>query len=142
MAAAGQGHRSQAQSQWAATAAAEWLRNLVVSGRPKEPRCLPCVYLAPWSSWELDLRGDLAWVILPKQALASQKTPSVIWGTQDQELLEKGVPRHEADHSSSLWEHVCCSDCRPNALSVKSAARKTVSLILNSWGKLRLRKGK
>lgn len=51
---------ARAQSQWATAAA--WLRNLVVSGQPKEPRCLSFVYLAPWSSWELFLRGDLAWV--------------------------------------------------------------------------------
>lgn len=71
---AGQGHWSQAQSQWAATAVE--LRNLVVSGQAKEPRGLPCVYLAPWSSWELDLCGDLAWVTLPKEeALTSQGTP-------------------------------------------------------------------
>lgn len=37
-----------------------WLRNLVVSGRLREPRCLPCVYLAPLRGWKLDLRGDRA----------------------------------------------------------------------------------
>lgn len=110
VAAAGQGHWSQAQSQWAAAAA--WLRNLVVSGRPKEPCCLPCVYLAPQSSWELDLCGDLAWVTLSKKALTSYSTPKVIWENQDQEHTHR-------EGCAQAW-------CRPAAFSGNMSAALTV----------------
>lgn len=52
-----------------------WLRNLVVSGRLREPCCLPCVYLAPLRDWKFDLRGDQALVspcLESSEVLASQ----------------------------------------------------------------------
>lgn len=106
VAATGQGHWSQAQSQWAAAAA--WLRNLVVSGRPEEPGCLPCVYLVPWSNWKLDLRGEAGLGRPTQGSPGLPEHPRVIWGDRDQELM-KGVPRPGVNQRGSLWEHGCCS---------------------------------
>lgn len=121
VAATGQGPWSQAQSQWAAAAA--WLRNLVVSGRPEEPSCLPCVYLAPWSSWELDLRGEAGLGHPTQGSPVLPAHPTVIWGERDQEYM-KGVPRHGVNQSSSVCEHAHCSDHGPNALRVASLQGK------------------
>lgn len=65
-------------------------RNLVVSGQLREPRCLPCVYLAPLRGWKFDLRGDQALVSPCLESLtepwplrAAQKT-SCYLGNWDQ----------------------------------------------------------
>lgn len=130
VAAMGQGHWSQAQSQWAAAAA--WLRNLVVSGRPEEPGCLPCVYLAPWSNWKLDLRGEAGLGRPTQGSPGLPEHPRVIWGERDQELM-KGVPRPAVNQRSSPWEHGCCSDHGLNAFHVGSQQGKWFPSSCTSW---------
>lgn len=129
VAATGQGHWSQAQSQWAAAAA--WLRNLVVSGRPEEPSCLPCVYPAPWSSWELDLRGEAGLGHPTQGSSGFPEHPRAIWGEQDQEHMKACVHRHGVNQSSS--ESMSAARTMGQMLHVWLPCKES-ELFLNSWG--------